>query len=153
MRAREFNKFYVTEEGKVTCKICLNEYSTVNASHLKTHNITIDEYRVEYPFTQLYSISTLRKCSANGKANQNNPSKLQLQAQENVKKAFKLTRDKQKKAVIKRPAQAATLREKAKRGLWYNPTVESSDVRSKISEKAKKRYEDPNNWVGVCKIK
>ncbi|PTD94444.1 DNA-directed RNA polymerase [archaeon SCG-AAA382B04] len=37
------------ESDKVTCQECGNEYKAITASHLKTHNMTMDEYKEKYP--------------------------------------------------------------------------------------------------------
>lgn len=37
------------ENGKIICQICGKSYLVVNPLHLKTHNITIDEYKERFP--------------------------------------------------------------------------------------------------------
>lgn len=37
------------EKKKVVCRECGNEYKAITASHLRTHDMDMDEYREEYP--------------------------------------------------------------------------------------------------------
>ncbi|PTD94313.1 30S ribosomal protein S3 [archaeon SCG-AAA382B04] len=37
------------EDQKVICRVCGNEYKAITASHLRTHNMDMDEYQEEYP--------------------------------------------------------------------------------------------------------
>ena len=40
---------FVTEQGKVICQICGKDYLIISPRHLKTHNVTFDEYKLRYP--------------------------------------------------------------------------------------------------------
>jgi len=40
---------FVTEQGKVICQICGKDYLIISPRHLKTHNITFDEYKLRFP--------------------------------------------------------------------------------------------------------
>lgn len=46
---------------KVTCPICYKQLSKITNSHLKTHNITYSEFRIEYPNTLIESASVKLK--------------------------------------------------------------------------------------------
>lgn len=37
------------DDGKVECKECGKRYQFITANHLKTHNMTTDEYKAKYP--------------------------------------------------------------------------------------------------------
>lgn len=37
------------EDSKIVCRECGNEYKAITASHLRTHNMDMDEYREKYP--------------------------------------------------------------------------------------------------------
>lgn len=40
---------FVTEKGKVICQICGKDYLIISPKHLKTHNLTFDEYKLRFP--------------------------------------------------------------------------------------------------------
>lgn len=40
---------FVTEKGKVVCQICGKDYLIISPRHLKTHNLTFDEYKLRFP--------------------------------------------------------------------------------------------------------
>jgi hypothetical protein len=50
---------YVTKEGKVICQVCKKEYNVITPAHLKkSHNMTMDEYKLKYPNASLVGEKT-----------------------------------------------------------------------------------------------
>lgn len=47
--------------NSVVCKICGKNFKYINNKHLKTHNITLDEYKLKYLNTSFISESTIDK--------------------------------------------------------------------------------------------
>lgn len=47
----------------IKCEICGKEMAVVNWLHLRTHNISVDEYRLQYPDVVLFSDETKSKMS------------------------------------------------------------------------------------------
>jgi len=45
-----------TEKFKVTCEICKKKFRVINALHLKTHGISVSEYRELYPDAPLSQV-------------------------------------------------------------------------------------------------
>ena len=50
------------DEDKVACQICGKEYKTINL-HLRSHKITMAEYRQKFPNAKLSSLATSKKKS------------------------------------------------------------------------------------------
>ena len=49
------------KETKVRCEICGKVFKEITNTHLKTHNVTINEYREQYPDTLMMSEGTRQK--------------------------------------------------------------------------------------------
>ena len=51
--------------SKIKCKICGKEYKQITATHLKTHDMTMHEYREQFPDAPLVSDSLKRRLFEN----------------------------------------------------------------------------------------
>lgn len=57
----ELNKNSLLENDYVTCKICNKKLKYVNNKHLKTHDITLTDYKIKYLGENFCSLSTIEK--------------------------------------------------------------------------------------------
>lgn len=55
------DKHVITNEKNVSCKICGKKLEVIESKHLKTHNITLDEYLGNYPNTPTITKERLEK--------------------------------------------------------------------------------------------
>lgn len=52
-------------ENKVECKICNKKYKSISRTHLLTHNMTMEQYKKQFPHSPMHSNSTKKKLSTN----------------------------------------------------------------------------------------
>lgn len=45
----------------IECEICKKGLKVINDLHLKTHNISVAEYKIKFPSAQLYNLETKEK--------------------------------------------------------------------------------------------
>lgn len=146
----EITRFFTTNESLVQCKICGIYKKVINTQHLKLHGITLFDYRKLFPYTQCYSLETLRKQQYNAIQMQKNPSKKQKAHIEKSKKLFMQKSFHDKHSRQKREDKSIYLKEKYRHVPFDNP-MKDPKSRKKVSDKAKVRFSDPKNWTGVCK--
>lgn len=52
-------------ENKVTCAVCGKNYKAISRTHLKTHGMTMEDYKRRYPMCEMQSPQTKKKLSTN----------------------------------------------------------------------------------------
>jgi len=46
---------YFNDQGKVLCQVCMKPFGVIGATHLKKHDMTMDQYKEQYPDAPLSS--------------------------------------------------------------------------------------------------
>ena len=154
---------------KVKCMVCGKELDFINDLHLKTHNLSVKEYREKYPGVPLLSEETKRKISKTltGRTKENNESvksqseKMRGRTKENHEGVRKHSekikgRTKENHSGIKRQADA--LRGRTKENYGYiqqraekmkGRTKENYEYLRRQSERMKTLTgESAQNWQG-----
>ena len=64
MPGKQLGRVYVKDVDEVQCPICKNWYKSIAGQHLRIkHNMTIEEFKEEYPLYQYMSMDLLKKHS------------------------------------------------------------------------------------------
>lgn len=64
MPGKQLGRVYVKDVDEVQCPICKNWYKSIAGQHLRVkHNMTIEEFKEEYPLYQYMSMDLLKKHS------------------------------------------------------------------------------------------
>lgn len=146
---RQVGKEYLDNIGKVKCLICGDYFKYISNTHLRKHNLTNIEYKQNFPYTPTMSRETLEMMHNNGIKRKAffigirtiNPSfnKCWEKSKETLPIRQKLGLCKRTESSIAK--QITTLKDKAKKGLWYNPSS-TQEAKDKIRNSAKKRYKE-----------
>jgi len=114
----------------VKCEICGEKFKSVNALHLRVHNVRLQEYKVEYPNTQVHSDETRQKISKalTGKIR---------------RRGYKLSDE------HKRKLSLALLGNKRRLGIKPSENqvlaMRKPEVRARISQSRKEYFKNPEN--------
>ncbi len=129
----------------VTCKICGKRFSRITSWHLKTHNMTTEEYLSLFPNTILTSQETVEK---------RKQTNLDRYGVEYAIQAKEIS-DKMKKTCLKKygvenPQQSKKIRDKTKQTCLDRYGVEnplqSEEIRNKAKQTCLKKYGVENPW-------
>lgn len=96
---------------KIECEICKKRFNVINDLHLKTHKISVAEYKKMFPHADLYNIETREKMKAKSKNWHSN----------NVKTLSEETKEKIRQKAIGRKTGPRSAETKEKmRNAWKN---------------------------------
>lgn len=128
-------------DDKVTCMICNKQFNLISPAHLRSHSITVEEYKIKYPDSPLISESSLlkKRCSISKvKSGKPAPNKGIPLSDEHKKKLSDL-------AKLRPPTRTgAILSDETKRKISESlkGTVASDETRQKLKDAIQKRKDN-----------